>query len=76
MAEIVRILQSLPNPTVNKIYDVIDRFCIYCMVTKDEHRLLNDQYQRTMPQGFWVKNSLHYMDAWLRYKCSGVQVPT
>ncbi|WP_431786220.1 hypothetical protein [Vibrio harveyi] len=73
MAEVVRILLSLTNPQVSDVYDVIDKYCVYCIVTPKEHNILNVKYQRKMPSEFWDSNSDYYMDAWARYKLSSLE---
>ncbi len=50
MAEVVRILLSLKNPHISDVYDVIDKYCVYCIVTPKEHSMLNVKYQRKMPK--------------------------
>lgn len=72
MAEIVRILLSYDKPQVTDIYDVVDKYCTYCMVTPEEHEALNKDYRHKMPSGFWEKGSDYYMDIWARYKLANV----
>ncbi|EGU30882.1 hypothetical protein VIBRN418_16386 [Vibrio sp. N418] len=74
MAEVVRILLSITNPQISDVYDVIDKYCVYCIVTPEEHSILNVKYQRKMPSEFWDSNTEYYMDAWSRYKLSGLDV--
>lgn len=74
MAEVVRILLTLTNPKISDVYDVIDRFCVFCIVTQEEHRILNTKYQSKMPSEFWNRNSEYYMDPWVRYKLSSLEI--
>lgn len=74
MADFVRILLKIENPTVEDIYASIDRFCVQCMVTKEEHDILNEKYQSKMPPDFWDENSNFYMDEWIRYKLCSIDV--
>ncbi|HEY1027091.1 MAG TPA: hypothetical protein VGE28_05600 [Pseudomonas sp.] len=72
MAAIVRILLSRPTYDVEWVNEVVGRYCLYCMVTPQEHRILNRKYQRKMPDEFWDASSALHMDAWARYKLSGI----
>lgn len=81
VAEIVNILLAMPpnqikagrvnfSPatTVKQVNDVIDKFCLCCMVTDLEHGVLNATHQRSMPEEFWIPGSAYYLDVWARYK--------
>lgn len=74
MAEIVQILLFKKEPEIEDIYNIIDKYCVYCMVTSEEHAALNVRYQRAMPSEFWDSSSIYYMDVWARYKINQIQV--
>lgn len=76
MAEIVNILMAEAVSTVDEVKDVLQKYCVYCMVTPEEHLLLNKQYQRQMPAEFWDEGSIYYLDEWARYKMVGIPTPS
>jgi len=74
MAEIVNILLALDELTISKVHEVIDTYCTYCIVTQEEHQLLNKEFQRKMPKDFYDKDSKYFSDPWARYKKCKIKI--
>lgn len=86
LAEIVNILLAKPRvsvvgnasalkraTSVADVYNVIDTYCVCCMVDKTEHSSLNKEHQRVMPDEFWdPSNHLYYLNKWARYIKLGI----
>lgn len=76
MASLLRLLMAEPALDASRVMGIVDRYCLYCIVSRDEHGRLNRQFQRSMPPGFWQQDCALYMNPWARYEqCAIVLEP-
>lgn len=66
---IIEKICGLKSPTKPKIREILERYCIGCVVTRDEDKELNKAGLRAQMPAGWNGD-----DPWARYKSVGIQV--
>lgn len=74
MSQIITILLALDDLSPSSVKKCIQKYAVYCMVTKEEHSLLNTKYQSKMPAGFWTKGDELYDEPFARYIALDIKV--
>ena len=74
MSAIVTILLALDDLSPNSVKECIKKYAVYCMVTKEEHALLNTKYQRSMPDGFNKEGDKLFGKPFARYIDLNIEV--
>lgn len=71
---VIDILFGLKKPTPESVREILDKYLIGVVVTKEEEDRLNVEYSKSMPEEFGNKKSELFQDPWLRYRKCGIKV--
>lgn len=65
---VLDLMMDLEHPDEKEVFELLDRLLVGVVLLREEHDLLNGDYQRTMPEGFSDAGSERHLDPWLRYR--------
>ena len=65
---LMSMLFNLPNPTPQHVIEILSRYLIGVIVTREEDAILGVEYSKSMPAEFENCPDVTARDAWLRYK--------
>lgn len=71
---VIDMLFGLKKPTAVSLREILDKYLIGVVVTKEEDDRLNVEYGKSMPEEFGNKKSESFQDPWLRYRKCGIKV--
>ena len=71
---VIELLMNLEPPTLDRVWDILNRFLIGVVVTPEEDAVLNSEFSSKMPPEFYDPKNPRYQDPLLRYKRYNIEV--